>query len=245
MDDNTRVLHEMLETKVTYDKDGKEKKITGGISKEEVAMLISIIKDIKPKHTLETGVAFGVSTLAITSSLPSGSMHYGVDPCQFSEHNGAAISALEKSKLEDKFTLLEGPSHLMIPTLINKNVKIDFALIDGWHTFDYTLVDFFLIDKILNKNGIIAIHDMDMLSKQKVLGYILTHREYKIMEEYIVKNDKPLYYLLARFLKNVLKNPSKLFNMYWLKYQTRSTSSMFVIQKSEDYEPNHDFYKNF
>jgi glycerol-3-phosphate dehydrogenase (NAD(P)+) len=29
---------------------------------------------------------------------------------------------------------------------VAKGIEIDFALIDGWHTFDYTLVDVFLAD---------------------------------------------------------------------------------------------------
>ncbi len=36
---------------------------------------------------------------------------------------------------------------------------LDFIFIDGWHTFDYTLIDFFYADKLLRKDGIILIDD--------------------------------------------------------------------------------------
>jgi hypothetical protein len=30
----------------------------------------------------------------------------------------------------------------------NLGVQVDFAFMDGWHTFDYTLLDFFYTDKL-------------------------------------------------------------------------------------------------
>jgi len=50
------------------------------------------------------------------------------------------------------------------------------AFIDGWHTFDYTFIDFFFVDQVLKDGGILAFHDMYALSKQKVLNFIKTHR---------------------------------------------------------------------
>jgi len=41
-----------------------------------------------------------------------------------------------------------------------RGVKIDFAFVDGWHTFDYTLIDFFYIDKILRSGGLVSFHSM-------------------------------------------------------------------------------------
>jgi len=35
----------------------------------------------------------------------------------------------------------------VLPRLLESGKKIDFAYIDGWHTFDYTLLDWCYIDR--------------------------------------------------------------------------------------------------
>jgi len=66
----------------------------------------------------------------------------------------------------------------MLPELIERGVTIDFAFIDGMHTFDYTVIDLFFADKLLRKGGIICIHDMELPSKRKAFRYLLGHRKY-------------------------------------------------------------------
>ena len=44
---------------------------------------------------------------------------------------------------------LEAFSYQCLSRLTEEHVKIDFAFVDGQHTFDYVFVDFFLIDKNL------------------------------------------------------------------------------------------------
>ena len=67
----------------------------------------------------------------------------------------------------------------MLPKLLEKGVVLDLAFIDGWHTFDYTLLDFFYIDKMLRPGGVVLLHDRSWPSKQKVMRFIKTHRKYR------------------------------------------------------------------
>ena len=63
-----------------------------------------------------------------------------------------------------------------MPELLKDNEsKFDFIFIDGWHTFDYTLVDFFYADKLLIKGGIIAVDDAKHQGVAKCLKYIDTN----------------------------------------------------------------------
>ena len=56
---------------------------------------------------------------------------------------------------------------------------MQFAFIDGWHTFDYTFIDFFYIDRILDVGGVVVFDDTnDYLAVRKVVRYALTHRAY-------------------------------------------------------------------
>src|SRR5262245_23921222 len=56
-----------------------------------------------------------------------------------------------------------------------RNEKIDFAFLDGQHTFDYVLVDFFYVDKLLSVGGIIVFDDLQYPSVRKVCRYVLTN----------------------------------------------------------------------
>lgn len=240
-------LIEIYETGVMHDLAEKERRVTGGIAIREAEALSNMVRDVDAKYSAETGVAYGLSTLAMCGAQDKSKthVHFGVDPCQYTEHGGSAIAALNKAGLQNRFRLLEGPSHLMLPDLIRQNITLDCAFIDGWHTFDYTLVDFFLIDKMLRTGGLLGLHDMDMPSKQKVLKFILTHRDYEVAQEYKICNDKPLYYRLARFAKKSLLSPTALVSNYHWKYQLASTSSLLILRKLSNYEPPYDFFKTF
>jgi predicted O-methyltransferase YrrM len=198
------VLEDIYRTGKCVDLAGKERKVTGAVPREDALVLQEMVRFVKARTTLETGVAFGLSTLAICEALaalgtvpdaktgdsPSerptrgtvpvfAQKHYGVDPEQNTIHGGAALASLKRAGLDSVFELLEGPSHLMLPRLVEKDVKLDLAFIDGWHTFDHTLLDFFYIDKMLRPGGVVLLHDRSWPSKQKVIRFIRTHRRYK------------------------------------------------------------------
>ena len=86
------------------------------------------------------------------------------------------------------------PSHHVLPKLAAEGRKIDFAFIDGWHTFDHTLIDFFYIDEMLRVGGVIAIDDTDMPGIKKVCRFILKNRSYTVYRCYrpISKYKHPL-----------------------------------------------------
>jgi hypothetical protein len=55
--------------------------------------------------------------------------------------------------------LHEAPSFQVLPKLQADGLRIDFAFIDGCHTFDYAMVDFFYIDKMLRVGGVVVFDD--------------------------------------------------------------------------------------
>ena len=118
------------------------------------------------------------------------------------------------------------------------------AFVDGWHTFDYTLIDFFYIDQILKVGGIIAFHDMYGLSKQKVLKYILTHRKYRVMKEYKI-SEKNKIAVLKFFIWRIIKSPLLIFSKFHWTFQTKSPYGIIFLEKLSDFEPDYNFYKSF
>ncbi len=156
-------LETILSTRETFDKDGNKRLVDDMISRSEALVLLNVLEKCNAITTLEVGFAHGVSALvfcqALRESKKAHAQHYAVDPNQYTSYNGAGCTAIDKAGYSDLLNVLAGPSHIEIPKLLEKGIRIDCALIDGWHTFDYTLIDFFLIDKILRTGGYVAFHD--------------------------------------------------------------------------------------
>ena len=235
------VIEQMFDKHMTYDLNGKERKITGGISLSQANFLKEIIKTRQLCNCVETGVAYGVSTVTICQALSKlekkglSCQHWGVDPCQYSEHNGVAVAALRRCGLDHLFELMEGPSYIMLPKLVERGESFDLVFIDGWHTFDYTLIDVFFADKMLKPGGILVMHDMQMPSKQKVWNYLYTHRKYKRLQAPM----RPIFRRILSCGKNTLLRGPRMGLVNLIQ------PLMLVAEKTSDYEPNYNFFHNF
>jgi predicted O-methyltransferase YrrM len=236
------ILDRLITDRLTFDGKGTPLQVTGAISLLEADCIREVILENDFRVCLETGVAYGASTIAICSALSVlekrglAVKHYGVDPCQLAVYGGAAIAALKECGLDHILELCEGPSHLMLPKLIERNVSVDFVFIDGMHTFDYTLVDLFLSDKLLRTGGVICIHDMNLPSKKKALRYLMGHRKYVRLPS--VK--RPLTKRTGAAFKEALNGSLR---SGWSHLTT--VELMSVLKKVSDFEPAWDFYVRF
>ena len=197
---------------------------------------------------METGLAFGASALVFVhyhATEGKSGKHYAIDPNQLTRYRGAALGAVKDAGLDNHFEWRNGPSHLQIPKLIEAKLSLDCAFIDGWHTFDYTLVDFFLIDKLLKVGGLVAFHDMYGPAKQKVLRFVLSHRDYEIATEHRVRGGETAIKTLKFFSWRTLRSPSLLFSGYHWRFQLQNSSGLLVLQKRSQFEPDFDYYKDF
>lgn len=243
------ILSTIFSTKKTKDRNGTVRDVNDMISRDEAFALYRMFQKAKAKSSIEIGLAHGVSALVFCQAHKDAGnitgIHYGVDPNQLTTYNSAAIQAIQKAGYSLILKVLAGPSHLEVPELIKQNIKVDCAFIDGWHTFDYTLVDFFLIDKILKPGGYVAFHDTYGRAKQKVINFILTHRKYEIDKELMNFSREPKGRVLKFFLWRLYKDPGLLFSWYHWRYQTKTTSGLIILKKIEDFEPGYEFFKNF
>lgn len=220
-------------------KEGENKrKITGGISQKEAFILAKIILDHHCIKSFETGVANGISTLAITQLIKfNNGHHYGVDPCQFSDHNGVALTLLEEYSLLSSFTLCEGSSHVELPKLLNQPEKFDFAFIDGMHTFDYKFIDFFYADKLLKTGGFLVFHDLLLPSVKKLSRLITKSFKY---EQYSTPELQPNLYKKGRYLAGafIKRKP------YWYQWNN-NFCNLLVLRKKAETEHKWNYFDNF
>ena len=240
-------LKEAFEKNKIPNSAGKLIDFHSGINELEAYMLIKAINDSKPAVTLEIGLAMGASAICFAyaaSKIHPNSMHYAIDPNQFTDYEGAGMQLIKDAGLSANFKLIEGKTHEVFHYFLDNKIKLDMAFIDGWHTFDYTFIDFFFIDKVLNDGGILAFHDMNGLSKQKVLDFILTHRDYEVLTQYKI-HDKQFVKTMKFFMWRLWKSPRLLFSKFHWGFQTKSPYGIIFLRKKSSFEPDFTFYKHF
>jgi predicted O-methyltransferase YrrM len=176
------VLEEIFTTRRISRPDGSTVPYEYSISADEGAALQQIIRDVKPRVTLEIGLAHGVSALFICEALKEvgGERHIVIDPGPVDGWNDVGLHTIERGGYASLIEFHNAPSHQVLPQLEQKGERIGVALIDGWHTFDYVLVDFFYIDRILDVGGVVMFDDTRWYPGiRKVARYVATHRRYR------------------------------------------------------------------
>lgn len=155
------------------------------VLKESSEVIDWLIRNGKAKQTLEVGLAWGLSALTICEALEAvgGERHTAIDPFQSTEWHSVGLENIRRAGFEDRFRLFEEPSHAALPRILvemeRDEQQLDFAFIDGEHLFDYVMVDFFYVDKMLRQGGVIVFDDMWMEAVQKVVSFATTNLRYE------------------------------------------------------------------
>ncbi len=156
-------------------------KITSAINFTEGNYIEKIIKKYNFKNCLEIGMANGLSSIYILKNKDTKLI--SIDPFQTEQWKNEGLKFLKKLKLEKNHTLIQTKSYEALPELLKNGDKFDFIFIDGWHTFDYTLIDFFYSDLLLKVGGVIIIDDALHKGVSKCAKYIDTnYKFYKKLE---------------------------------------------------------------
>ena len=85
---HNQTIENLYSTKKVYAPDGKEFELGGSVSKEEAYRLYDAVIKLNAKNTLETGFAYGASSIAIMEGLKAngGGKHIVIDPYQEDYH---------------------------------------------------------------------------------------------------------------------------------------------------------------
>jgi predicted O-methyltransferase YrrM len=133
--------------------------------------------------SLEVGLAYGVSALFICDALNKtpNTRYIVIDLAQLGHPwEGDGLYNLKKAGYDDIIEFHNRESQLALPQLEASGLKIDFAFVDGAHTFDHALVDFFYIDRMLRIGGIVAFDDVTFPNIRKVCRFIIKNRNYSV-----------------------------------------------------------------
>jgi predicted O-methyltransferase YrrM len=146
------------------------------VNLDEALQLYSTVRKLKPENTLEIGFCCGGSGLAILQSLEDNGKgtHHAVDPYQTSYAANMGRHNVSRAGLEHRLRFFETFPENAIAAL----PRLQFAFIDASHLFDLTILDFVLVDKLLDEGSVLALHDAWMPAIQKVIRFILSNRDY-------------------------------------------------------------------
>jgi predicted O-methyltransferase YrrM len=152
------------------------------ISPQEGVFLRNLIQgDASIERTLEIGCAYGLASLPICSALRGrpNAWHLIVDPLQSTEWRSVGIANLKREGFT-QFELLEEGSEFVLPRLAAaRSGTFDLVFIDGFHTFDHTLLDCFYATRLLRVGGYLVLDDTDMQSVGRVLDYVQNYPCYE------------------------------------------------------------------
>lgn len=199
------LIQDIFESRQVADDRGNTQTLRDGIDPEEGNLLLSLICQYKLTRTLEIGCAFGVSTLYICEALSrlGSGYHTILDPHQYSEFSGIGVANLKRVGF-DSFELIERPSEVALPALLAEGRTFQFALIDGWHTFDHTLLDLFYANRLLEEGGIVVIDDLHLHGVRRAVRYMLNYPNYEVVgstEDFHRHQKAPVRRLVDGFMQ--------------------------------------------
>lgn len=180
--DASPVLRDMYDQRRAIRPDGTTVDIHSRIGPHLADALYQLVLREAPTTVLEVGMAFAASSLAILTALAElggDRTLISLDPMQHSLWEGTGLHNVERAGLSHLHELCEAPDYLALPRLLEEGCELDLAYIDGWHTFDYTLLDAFYADRMLRPGGIIGFNDCNMPAVTKVVRFMETHRRYE------------------------------------------------------------------
>jgi predicted O-methyltransferase YrrM len=178
------VLEQLLRTGASSTPEGGTVPLQSHVDAGEAELLSRVVRELRPRTTLEVGLAMGCSALAICDALAATpeARHIVMDPRQNARPlwGGIGLHNLSRAGFASRVEFHEQPSHRVLARLETEGRRVQFAFIDGFHTFDHALVDFFLIDRLLEPGGAVAFDDADWPSVRRVVRFVASNCAYVV-----------------------------------------------------------------
>lgn len=179
------VLAEIIKTRTVTN--GQERfPLHSEMDETEGALITRIFKDVRPSSSLEIGFAYGISTLYACEALATNggaARHVVLDPSQNTKPwSGVGLRNVREAGYGHLVEFREEPSELGLPKLLAEGFRTQVAIIDGWHTFDHALLDFFYVNRMLDVGGVLILDDTSWPAVAHVAEHILTYPAYELYE---------------------------------------------------------------
>lgn len=172
------VLEELVRLRQVTGKTGKEFRDIGALSTiNNLHTLRQLMLALKPERTLEVGLSFGGSCLALTATHrdlghSQGRQHVALDPFQSTVWDDCGIEMVARAGLEGFLDFRPEFSSIELPRLLSTGVRFGLVYVDGSHLFEEVFVDSFFAARLLEEGGVLAFDDSTNLHVRKVLRFV-------------------------------------------------------------------------
>lgn len=199
-----------------------------------------LLEQNRPENTLEVGFANGGSAVIICKYLrkQGKGRHTAIDPFQSDPNglNGFGLNRVREAGYSDLLEFHEDFDYLALPKLVKDKRRFDFILLDGWHSFDYTMIDFFFADLLLNPKGILVFHDTAWASVNRVCKFVETHKPYERVSPPLYLQRESVPGRLRNRVEEIISGPS---GIKAANERRKNWFSLAVYRKLEDHQvPN-------
>lgn len=156
-------LDELSRTGHARDAEGIERPAPGLSTLHNLRLLRSLMMTLKPRRTIEVGLAAGGSALTFAAShrdlgLAPARQHVAIDPYQrLWHHLGKTLIA--RAGLSGFVEVVEEPSCLALPAKMQAGETFQLAYIDGSHAYHEALLEFYYARHLLDIGGIVVFDD--------------------------------------------------------------------------------------
>jgi len=147
------------------------------LSKYHFTQLYALCRYLRPRVVVETGVGLGTSSLFILQALEDNGVGklYSIDePYSVYQSdagilidesaycaNGDRPGMLVPNELRDRWTLLLGKSHELLPVLCERLCSLDFFFHDSEHNYRNMFQEYSIVWPHLRASGVLASHDVE------------------------------------------------------------------------------------
>jgi predicted O-methyltransferase YrrM len=179
------LLEDIFQTKRYVNSKNEVISVHSETSRGQCEFLQSIIEKNNFKESLEIGFAYGMSTLAIVEEVAQrGGRHTVIDKFQMEGWNGNGLDLIKKAGYGERLEFIGQYCYRALPELLQANRSFDFAYIDSTKQFDWLMVDFFYIDKLMKTGGIVVFDDVFFPGIRRLMRYISRFPGYKVHSQY-------------------------------------------------------------
>lgn len=220
-------LYELYETDRAIDLDGKSHDFDQNVPVHYAEALYELVRKVKPKVVVEVGLACGTTAAAVLTGIKEngGGKLISIDPGQSTQWHNCGVATIKRAGLSEWHELMEDFDYFALPKLLREGLKVDIGYIDGWHTFDYALLDWFYLDKMVVDKGIIGFNDSHFRSVHRVLKFVLSHRHYEEIDVGLPKTYKSRIPIAGPLLKRLADRSSE--DRYFRKLDTWEPYTQF------------------
>jgi predicted O-methyltransferase YrrM len=137
-------------------------------------------------HTIEIGLGYGVSALAVCEGLlaagSDGARHVVIDPFQETRFGGAGLRLLEEAGVLGLVEHHPEESQIVLPRLLAAGRRFDLAFVDGNHRFDAVFLDLVYLGRLLRGGGVVFVDDYQLPAVARAASFCTTNLGWRLEE---------------------------------------------------------------